>query len=71
MRRHEGVGVAVMVLKKARDRFPGAGLESCDAVNVPVICPTRQIFPGGFAAGSMPADIGADCSSPIYFTRRP
>jgi hypothetical protein len=47
-------------LKKARDRFPGAGLGSCDTVNVPVICPTRQIFPAGLAAASMPApDIGA------------
>jgi hypothetical protein len=59
MRRHEGAGVAVMAVKKARNRFPGAGLGSCDAVNVPVICPTRQIFLGGFAAASMPADIGA------------
>jgi hypothetical protein len=33
--------------EKARDRFPGAGLESCDALNMPVICPTCQISEAG------------------------
>lgn len=72
MRRHEGAGVAVMALKKARDRFPGAGLESCDAVNVPVICPTRQIFVGGFDAASIPApDIEAGSLRPPILLHAP
>ena len=43
MRRHEGVGVAVMDMKKPATGSPGTGLGCCDAVNVPVICPTRQM----------------------------
>jgi hypothetical protein len=32
-------------LKKTRDRFPGAGFcNSCDDDDMPVICPTCQIF---------------------------
>jgi hypothetical protein len=32
--------------EKARDRFPGAGsiLNSCDDEDMPVICPTGQVF---------------------------
>jgi hypothetical protein len=29
--------------EKARGRFPGAGFNSCDDEDVPVICPTCQI----------------------------
>jgi hypothetical protein len=32
-------------IEKTRDRFPGAGFEnSCDGEDMPVICPTCQIF---------------------------
>lgn len=35
--------------EKARGRFPGAGfLNSCDDANMPVICPTCQIFEGDY-----------------------
>jgi hypothetical protein len=40
---------AETVTQKARGRFPGAGaivsVNCCEADNVPVICPTCQIFP--------------------------
>jgi len=30
--------------QKARDRFPGAGFNSCDGAHMQVICPTWQVF---------------------------
>jgi hypothetical protein len=49
-------------IQKARGRFPGAGsiVNCCDADNVPVICPTCQIFLKAAAGGILAVEPEAD-----------